>query len=185
MLKKISKWIVRNMNKVYPRTEEDNEKMVYFFEVIMDQFIILCIVILLCALVGYHREALISFTGCMLFRAFAGGLHFKKRLPCVIVTSSFAIVGGLLVYLFNIPFAVCMALLLIDLAVVVAFAPQTTKNNPISKKYRKVRKVESAVVICIYIAVLIFGPYMWGRGLAMGASMGTLTILPVLMKMTQ
>lgn len=185
MIKKLSQGIVKKMNSIYPRSEEDNQKMEYFFEVVIDQLFILCIVILLCALIGYHREAIISFIGCMVFRTFAGGLHFKKRLPCIIVTSSFAMVGGLIIYLFNIPTAVCMVLLLIDLVVAAAFAPQTTKNKPITEKFRKIRKVESVVVICIYIAVLMFGPHKWGSGLAVGASMGAVTIFPVFMKMTE
>ena len=41
MIKKLSQGIVKKMNSIYPRSEEDNQKMEYFFEVVIDQLFIL------------------------------------------------------------------------------------------------------------------------------------------------
>ena len=185
MLKKISHGIVNKMNKVYPRSEEDTQKIEYYTEILLDQILILAVVFILCAIVGYHKEALISYTGFLALRSFAGGLHFKKRIWCLSVTGLIALLGGLVIYKFSIPITACLVLLLIDLILVVAFAPQVTKNNPITTKLKKIRKVESVVVIGIFIGILFISHGIWGKGLAIGASLATITILPIFMKLTE
>ncbi len=184
MIKKIAHGLAQKMNKIYPRGDEDSIKMEYFLEAILDQFSILIVAFIFCAVVGYHKEALICFIACMIYRAFAGGLHFKKKLYCLVMTSSIAVVGGLIVYKVSIPFYVCILLLAIDLVLAILFAPQATKNNPIAENAKKIRKIESCILICIYLTVLILFKGTLGEGLAVGASIGTLTILPVFMKLT-
>lgn len=182
MIKKISHWIVQKMNEVNPRTEEDCIKMEYMLEVIFDQITILSVVFILCALFGYPRESIICFMGCMTLRLFAGGFHMKTRLGCCLVTSSIAIGGGMLVHYIKMPIHVCIVLLLIDLFLVGLFAPQGTANNPVNPKFLKVRKWESIIVVCIYILVSIFFVNDWGKGLAIGASLATITIFPIFNK---
>lgn len=182
MIKKISHWIVQKMNEVNPRTEEECIKMEYMLEVILDQITILSVMFILCALFGYPRESIICFIGCMTLRLFAGGFHMKTRLGCCLVTSSIAIGGGMLVHYIKMPIQVCIVLLLIDLFLVGMFAPQGTANNPVNPKFLKVRKWESIIVVCIYIVVSIFFVNDWGKGLAIGASLGTITIFPIFNK---
>lgn len=182
MLKKISHKIVKKMNEVNPRTEEDCIKMEYMLEVILDQFTILFVVFVLCTCLGYLRESLICFIGCMGLRLFAGGVHLNTRLGCCIATSSIVIGGGILAHYVKIPLLVCIALLSIDLLLVSLFAPQGTEINPINPKFLKVRKWESIIVICIDIVISIIFPNVWAKGLAIGASLGTITILPIFYK---
>lgn len=182
MLKRISHRIVQKMNKVIPRTEEDCIKMEYMLEVILDQITILFVVFLLCSCMGYLRESLICFIGCMGLRLFAGGFHMKTRLGCCLATSSIVIGGGYLTRYVKIPVLVCIVLLIIDLFLVSLFAPQGTKNNPVNPKFSKVRKWESMIVICIDIVISIVFANGWAKGLAIGASLGTITILPIFNK---
>lgn len=185
MLKKISHGIVNKMNKIYPRLDEDNQKMAYYIETTLDQILILVAVFIACFLVGYSREAFICYIGFLLFRTFAGGLHFKKRILCFMVTASVVLFGGLIIYMFNLPTTACYILLSIDLILVAAFAPQATKNNPITPKFKMIRKIESIVLICLFMLILVFSHGIWGRGLTVGASLASITILPIFMKLTE
>lgn len=182
MLKKISHIIVQKMNGIYTRTEEDCIKMEYMLEVILDQITLLFVVFILCALFGYLKESCICFIGCMVLRLFAGGFHMKTRLACCLVTSLIVIGGGVLVHYIKMPLLICIALLTIDLFLVGLFAPQGTENNPVYPKYRKIRKCESIIVVCIYIVVSVIFSNDWGKGLAIGASLGTITIFPIFNK---
>lgn len=179
MLKKISHWIVQKMNGIYARTEEDCIKMEYMLEVILDQITILSVVFILCALLGYLKESFICFIGCMVLRLFAGGFHMKTRLACCLATGSIVIGGGIFVHYIRMPLLVCIVLLTVDLFLVALFAPQGTENNPVNPKYFKVRKWESMIVVCIFIVISVFFTSDWGKGLAVGASLGTITIFPV------
>ena len=150
MIKKLSQGIVKKMNSIYPRSEEDNQKIEYYIESLLDQLLVLVIVFILCGMVGYHKEALICYAAWLLFRSFAGGLHFNKRIVCLSITGGTVLVGGYLIHKFDIPFAICLGLLLLDLILVIVYAPQVTKNNPITEKFRRIRKIESIILICIY-----------------------------------
>lgn len=182
MIEKICHKIVEKMNGIYARTEEECIKMEYMLEVILDQIVILSVVFVLCVIVGYLKESFICFIGCMVLRLFAGGFHMKTRLTCFLATSSIAIGGGIFVHHVNMPLLACILLLMVDLVLVGLFAPQGTENNPVNPKYLKVRKWESMIIVCIYIAVSIFLANDWAKGLAAGASIGTITIFPIFNK---
>ena len=185
MLKKISHKIVQKMNDVFPRSEEDKQKMEYFLEIILDQTLIMIVVLIICACVGYHREAIVCFLGCMVYRFFAGGIHFKKRRVCILATSLVAVVGGFLIFKISIPFILCLILLLTDFLISLYFAPQVTKDNPITEKYRKIRKIETVILVGIYLLVLFLAKGIWGQGLTVGATLGAISILPGLMRTTE
>ena len=103
----------------------------------------------------------------------------KTRLACCLATGSIVIGGGIFVHYIRMPLLVCIVLLTVDLFLVALFAPQGTENNPVNPKYFKVRKWESMIVVCIFIVISVFFTSDWGKGLAVGASLGTITIFPV------
>ena len=178
MVKKIVKIIVAKLNSVYKRSDEDVEKMEYMLEVLFDNVIVLLVAFLLSAPCGCLKEASVCFVGFALLRTFAGGIHMKTRSGCTLMTSSFIIGGGIITKILHIPAGGLWAMLVVDLVWMILFAPRGTKINPINPKFKKIRKVESIITVCVFMIVLLNGSSLWGRGLAIGATLGTLTIWP-------
>ena len=90
-----------------------------------------------------------------------------------------------LIFKISIPFILCLILLLTDFLISLYFAPQVTKDNPITEKYRKIRKIETVILVGIYLLVLFLAKGIWGQGLTVGATLGSISILPGLMRTTE
>lgn len=185
MLKKIAHWIVERMDKYFQRSETEKIELEYMTEVILDQILIIIISLIICGFLGYWRESLMCFTGCILIRNFAGGIHFKTRWACILTTSSVAVVGGFIVHNIKLPLILYVALLVFDLLFAYIFAPQGTENSPISPKFRMIKKYETIISLGIFMLILLIFKNEWGKGLCLGGSFGIISIIPLLFSQTR
>lgn len=113
------------------------------------------IILLIAGILGILKLVIVGTVVLMIYRGFAGGVHLKTHLSCLL-TSTFLVIGStylakeliyentLLVYSLLSGFSLLIAIL---------YAPADTENKPIMREsQRKRQKVESiAMVILVYI----------------------------------
>ncbi|SEM53961.1 Accessory gene regulator protein AgrB [Butyrivibrio sp. ob235] len=182
MIKRTSKAIVRAMNGVYPRSEEDCIKIEYVIESALSRFVTIFCVFLLCALIGNLEESIICCIAFIVLRSFAGGFHMKTAVGCICISAAVLISGGFMVHYLHISQHVYFVLFAMDLLLNYLYAPQHSDNVPITNKYKDISKWESILVVCIAGMLMLVVPDPLGKSAVMGVSLETMTILPFFTK---
>lgn len=179
IIKEISKFVVRKMNTVYQRSEEECIKMEYMLEVILDKITILSCVLFLCYLFGYMEYSVVCLSAFMLLRTFAGGFHMKTSVGCCIMSALFVILGGYLTKVLEFTSFVWFIVMIPVAVIVFMYAPQETSNAPFAPQFYKIKKWESITVVAIYTVIILITKGYLGRGLAIGTALEAITIVPV------
>lgn len=173
-------YLVKQLNKIYPRTELENIKMAYGIEIVLDNLLKMVCIIIVAALTGLLRETLIVFIGFGVLRLSAGGRHMDRSSTCLLLSGLITIGGGFLARLHILARWECIIALLVSCIVASVYAPSGTVNNPIHEKYKKVLKVRSIVTIGIYVLViLVQKDSLIQNALTIGTVCEVITILPV------
>lgn len=177
---KLAMYIVKQLNKIYPRTELENIKMAYGLEIILDNGLKLICIMMLAAFLGFLRETLLVLTGFGVLRLSAGGRHLDKSSLCLVFSSLVTIGGGFLVRLHIFTKEECIIALVLALIITAVYAPSGTANNPIHDKYKKILKIRSLFTIGVYVFFVMFWKDITvGNALAIGAVCEAITILPI------
>lgn len=137
--------------------DPDNAELyTYGFFLVISKTLFLGIAVILGALLGILGESLMFFFAFLFIRSYAGGIHAKRELSCVLLTtlSIFAallLIKELLRLWPTVPAAVLTA---VAAASVLLLSPLDSKEKPLdAQERRRYRKIACAIV-CAYCAAI-------------------------------
>ncbi len=166
------------LNKINPRTEEDNIAIQYGFELILDNMIKLLFLQILGIFLGKGYETfIILFSFCAL-RLQAGGIHAKTNIGCslgMLFVWGLSLIGSTFLKL-NIPYVVLIYI--ISIVVIFCFAPKGKNINHFTTSSKQKKKLMSMLILTLFTIIAILNNDL--RELfAYPVTLEVLTLLPV------
>lgn len=157
---KIMEYVVKNITNSFIKSnvieQDDRDKFEYgliiLIEMILDVlgFLIISILFNCTLLMGAF---LITFA---VVRANAGGRHSKTFIRCFLVSSSVALISVAYVNFVETNLYIYIALLVMSTIIIIRFAPVDSLEKPLSAKLRRICKIRSIVIICIFDIIIAF-----------------------------
>lgn len=192
MIGKFCDFIIKNIKKEMPDIDEERQMVIDFgIRLILGELPKILILFLLGFLLQVGWYTILIFFMIAPYRSFAGGIHLKTHIGCMITTSILYLAPVILAkYIVISPsyiLYIASALIAISSIFLIAkYVPADTENIPIlSKKERKSKKIKSYISLAILLCIAIFVPdkvisYM----LIYGIFLQNLTITPIAYKLT-
>lgn len=166
------------LNKINPRSEEDNIAIQYGFELILDNIIKLLFLQILGIFLGKGFETfIILFSFCAL-RLQAGGIHAKTNVGCslgMLLVWGLSLVGSTIIKL-EIPYIIIIYI--ISMIVMFCFAPKGKNINHFTSSSKLKKKLMSMLIISLFTIIAILNSNL--RELFVyPVTLEVLTLLPV------
>lgn len=129
-------------------SEEKKEILVYGYSLVFENLYKLLVLLLIALFTGTLWQTVLIIASLVLLRSFAGGIHCSTSLGCM--ACMVAIWGiGLLVSRIEIPLPVLILMAAVIGWTILRYAPQCTRNNPITDPLIRRRKRTGAIVVMI------------------------------------
>ncbi|WP_159441976.1 accessory gene regulator B family protein [Clostridium sp. Marseille-P2415] len=165
------------LNKINPRSDEDNIAIQYGFELILDNIIKLFFLQMLGAFLGKGWETFIILFSFCLLRLQAGGIHARTNIGCslgMILVWGLSLVGSVFIKI-KVPFLI---LLYVICAIVVAYRAPRSKNISHFTYSSKLKKKFVSLVILTLIMVIAYMNESLRELLVYPVTLEVLTLLP-------
>lgn len=137
----------------------DKELYLYATKTLIRSFINIFVLFVLGVLFDMVQESIFMFLSFFVLRKFAGGLHLKKYVTCLISSIVINVLGLLLIkHLKNCPSYILVVAMIVSCLLIAFYAPAEHPNKPILKKEAKIYKIISIVfscAICLVSTILI------------------------------
>lgn len=174
--------LIRNNHKNV--TEDEIEVIMYGLEGLYLTISKLVIIFLLAWLFGIFKEMLLTLLFYNVVRVFAFGMHASKSWHCLLISSSFFLIGPLLGMLFNINLYIKIIGIVISLILIIIYAPADTEKRPLinPKKRLKWKILSIIVTIILCSCIIIFNQYKLSNYMLIGLIEATSMVLPVTYK---
>ena len=174
--------LIRNSHKNV--TEDEIEVIMYGLEGLYLTISKLVIIFLLAWLFGIFKEMLLTLLFYNVVRVFAFGMHASKSWHCLLISSSFFLIGPLLGMLFNINLYIKIIGIVISLILIIIYAPADTEKRPLinPKKRLKWKILSIIVTIILCSCIIIFNQYKLSNYMLIGLIEATSMVLPVTYK---
>ena len=190
LIENICKRIINAIKKNTKDIDQEKLEIIYyglyiFFSDILKTAIILSIAFIL-GITSYVIVFLIFFG---VFRGFAGGVHSKTWLGCLVTNSliTYSIVYLSMFLSFASPIVISFAILPLTLSIVYFYAPADHENKPVvSKKHRrKLKLISYFILILENITSMFFLSQPYSNILVLGNLAVVLSMLPITYKITR
>lgn len=192
MIDKFCDFITKNIKREMPDIDEERQMIIDFgIRLIFGELPKILILFLIGFLLNVGWYTILIFFMLAPYRSFAGGVHLKTHMGCMIST--------IIIYAFPVILAKYIALpqnyilyilsavtFIIASILIAKYAPADTENVPIlSKKERKSRRIKSYILLIILLIVATLSTdrvisYM----LVYGILLQNITMLPIVYKLT-
>lgn len=156
MVDSICDWLLKKIMTNDPSIDEEKSEIIYYgLQNIIGELPKGIFILIAAWMCGVLDLVLIGTIPFLIYRGFAGGVHLKTHISCLII-SILLIVGSAFLaknVLFENPFYIYTTLMLFNLSLAILYAPADTENRPIMKdSQRKRQKIESiSMIIFIYL----------------------------------
>ncbi|WP_394527209.1 accessory gene regulator B family protein [Lacrimispora sp. JR3] len=146
------------MNKINPKSQDENKVIQYGMELLLDNSIKLAIILIIGLFIGKGFETfiiLLSFCG---FRLQAGGIHAKTGMGCgfsMLLLWAVSLLGDIFIHMH---ISVLPLIFAVSIVVVWLCAPRTINIEYFSPKDILNKKIASSVVLSILMAVASIFP---------------------------
>ena len=184
MLEKLAEAIVSFFIKHGGALEEDRDIYEYGIVIALSTLINLIITISIGLMLKIPQQLLFYIVPFILLRGSAGGYHAKTFWGCVIASSFLIVVVVMLILYapskYYLLLSVCFNVF--SMAVVVSFAPVSSKERKLSREYEAKLKKRSIilVILCLAIQVMLylFGSSIYMFCIALGLLATSCTLVP-------
>lgn len=184
---KLTEMVRKNVDGIDDAKCEVINYGIYLFisDVIGKTFVIL----FLAHLLGIFHYAVIALVSFGALRSFAGGVHAKSPLLCLIINTSmvFGIVYISILLSFIQPVIICTLLYVFSLTVVYLYSPSDHENKPVvSRKQKRLLRTLSLIIVTItYVLSITCLSQPVSNILMLSAFSEAISILPVTYTLTR
>lgn len=151
MVDSICDWLLKKITANDPSIDEDKSEIIYYgLQNIIGELPKGIFILIAAWLCGVLDLVLIGTIPFLIYRGFAGGVHLKTHISCLIISILLIIGSAFLAknVLFENPALIYTVLMLFNLVLAILYAPADTENRPIMKEsQRKRQKIESIIMI--------------------------------------
>lgn len=157
MVDSICDWLLKKITANDPSIDEDKSEIIYYgLQNIIGELpkgIFILITAWICGVLDLVLIGTITF---LLYRGFAGGVHLKTHISCLIISILLIIGSAFLAenVLFENTFLIYTCLMLFNLILAILYAPADTENRPIMKESQRKRQKIEAITMIIFIYIL-------------------------------
>lgn len=192
MIDKFCDFITKKIKNEMSDIDEEREMIIDFgIRLIFGELPKILILFLIGFLLKVGWYTILIFFMLAPYRSFAGGIHLKTHMGCMISTIIIYAFPVILAKYIVIPqsyilYILCVVAFAISSIFIAKYAPADTENVPIlSKKERKSKKIKSYIFLIILLAIAVFsGNRIISYMLIYGILMQNLTMLPIAYKLT-
>jgi len=165
------------LNKINPKSPEENEVIQYGMELFLDNIIKLIAILLIGIILGKGFETLIILSTFCGLRLQAGGIHAKTGWGCglgVLLVWAISILGDIF---FGINATFLPYIYFVSVLIIVCCVPRTINIEHFSSQDKMKKKLSSIVALTLMMAIAFLNPVL--RGLIIyPVILEVLTLLP-------
>lgn len=165
------------LNKISPRSQEENQVIQYGMELLLDSIIKLIVVLLIGVVLGKGFETIVVLTAFCGLRLQAGGIHAKTGLGCgigVLVVWAISILGD---SFFSVKASLLPYIYIVSVLIIVCCVPRTINIEHFTLHDKIKKKLYSVVAVTIMVVTALLNPPL--RGLIIyPVILEVLTLLP-------
>lgn len=156
MVDKICDTLLNKIRKADLSIDDEKAEIIYYgLQNLVGELPKIFIVCIISIILGLFNQIIIGTIVLMAYRGFAGGVHLKTHISCLL-TSVFLMIGSAYLakyYIYENVLFIYSLIFLVDFIIALIYAPADTENRPIMKEsQRKRQKIVSCfIVLIIYI----------------------------------
>jgi len=189
MIEKICNFLVEKMRKEMNDIDDERAEIInYGLQIIIGEIPKFFIVILVSIILGIWKNTLLTFLIILPYRAFAGGVHLKTHIGCIIATTTMYCVPGAIVKYIDIglyKYGLILLVWLFSIVMIKLYAPADTENVPIlRKKERRIKQILSYIIVTCLSIIAIFVNNEISNLIIISIFIETLTITRFIYKLT-
>ncbi|WP_313583741.1 accessory gene regulator B family protein [Lacrimispora sp.] len=165
------------LNKISPKSQEENKVIQYGMELLLDNIIKLIVILLIGIVLGKGGETLVVLSTFCGLRLQAGGIHAKTGLGCgfsMLLVWAISILGDIF---FDIKTSFLPYIYTISVFIILCCAPRTINIEHFSSQDKLKKKLYSIVVLTFIMAIAFFNPPLRAL-LVFPVTLEVLTLLP-------
>lgn len=190
MVEKICDFLVNKMQKEMPDINEEKAEIIkYGLQIMIGEIPKFFIVIVVSLIFGIWKNTLLTFLIILPYRAFAGGVHLKTHLGCIIATTTMYCLPGVIAKYMNIgmyKYSLIILVWVFAMFMIKLYAPADTENVPIlRKKDRRNRRILSYITVTCLSIIAIFINNEISNLIIISLFIQTLTITKFVYKLTK
>lgn len=156
MIEKICNVLMKRIRKKMPEVDDERAEVIeYGLEIIIGEVPKIILLIIIACIFNIFKYTMIALIVVFPYRYFAGGIHLKTHLGCIIGTSVFYF-GNIFISKILVTYNVNMGIIpliigmIFSMIMISLYAPADTENIPILRKKDRMKKK-----ICSYISVIV------------------------------
>ena len=157
MVNSICDWLLKKIMANDSTIDEDKSEIIYYgLQNIIGELPKGIFILLVAWVCGVLKLVLIGTITFLIYRGFAGGVHLKTHISCLLISLLLIIGSALLakyVYFVN-PVLIYTILMLFNLSLAFLYAPADTENRPIMKESQRKRQKLESIIMIIFIYFL-------------------------------
>lgn len=190
MVDKICDFLIRKMRKEMPEIDDERAEIInYGLQNIIGEIPKFFIVILVSIVLNIWKNTLLTFLIILPYRAFAGGVHLKTHIGCIIATTTMYCLPGAIAKYMDIgtyKYTLIILVWIFAMAMIKLYAPADTENVPIlRKKERRNKKILSYIFVTILSIIAFFTNNEITNLIIISMFIQTLTITRFIYKLTK
>lgn len=160
MVDNICDWLLRKIRENDSTIDEEKSEIIYYgLQNLVGELPKGFFILLVAWVCRVFDLVLIGTVVFLVYRAFAGGVHLKTHISCLIVSTLFVVGGTIFAkeFIYENTFLVYTLLGIFNFIIAALYAPADTENRPIMKqKQRDRQKIESVITVGLVYLLCTF-----------------------------
>lgn len=161
MVDKICDTLLNKIRKADLSIDDEKAEIIYYgLQNLVGELPKILIVCTIAIMLGLFKEIVIGTIVLMIYRGFAGGVHLKTHISCLL-TSTFLMIGSAYLakyYTYENELLIYSLIFCIDFIIAFIYAPADTENRPIMKEFQ--RKRQKVISCCIVLIVYLLSTFI-------------------------
>lgn len=153
VITRLSKVLCGCLNKINPKSEEENAVIQYGFELVLDNIIKLFFIGLAGALLGKGWETFVILLSFCVLRLQAGGVHARTDVGCalgMILIWGISLIGSMVIKI-EPPFVI--VLYAVYVVIIAALAPRSKNIEYFTHASKRKKKLKSLIAVTLFMSV--------------------------------
>lgn len=156
MVDRVCDTLLKKIRKSDASIDDEKAEIIYYgLQNLIGELPKIFIVCTLSIVLGLFKEVIIGTAILMIYRTYAGGVHLKTHVSCLL-TSTILMIGSSYLaknFIYTNPLLIYSVLFCFDFLIAILFAPADTENKPIMKlsQKRKQKIISCSILIIIYV----------------------------------
>lgn len=190
MVESICDFLVGKMRREMPEINEERAEIInYGLQIMIGEIPKFFIVMLVAVIFNIGKSTLLTLIFVIPYRAFAGGVHLKTHIGCIIATTTMYCLPGIIAKYINIgiyKYPLIILVWLFAIIMIKLYAPADTENVPIlRKKDRKQKRILSYITVTVLSLIAWFAINEISNLIIISMFIQTLTITRFIYKLTK